>query len=650
MSPTTAYSSIEEVCRDRLRWAHAALAGLVCEARREGWIEGTPFEIAEPAAQIRNQIEHRSAATPLPLQPMQVLSARLALTAGELELLWLLAGAELDPRVSRLAQVFGAPSCPGLCVQIVQRLHAITAASLDKLAQLALIEVVSDPRLPLPLRSVRANDRVVEIARGELRLDPELARVAELRAGREEVAGAAPATLVRGFASMVPALLVAMGPDGAGRATAVSAAAGRCGTLRIDTLALSRDPQKLGRQVRALFREACLFDVAPLFSNLDADVTHPAASTIESVASEFRGPVLATAREPITWKHRPSVCHEVQRLDARARRQLWGDALPDAPDTILDVAASTYDLRPGAILAAAKAAVSASGDRRSEITEATIHDAVRTQIADSLGGLATRIDTTQTWDDVVLPSEQFDQLIELVARVRQRAKVLETWGFAAKVGKGRGIAALMSGPPGTGKTMVAGLLAQELGLDLYQVDLSCVVSKYIGETEKNLRRLFDAAETGHAILLFDEADSLFAKRSEVKSSNDRYANLEVNYLLQRMEAFNGICLLTTNHETAIDPAFRRRLAVHLRFPMPDERQRASLWRALLPAAAPVGDDLDFAYLAATYEMSGGYIKNAVLRAAYVAADKDSSIDMRHLVRAARAEYEAMGKVTFGPAA
>ena len=187
-------------------------------------------------------------------------------------------------------------------------------------------------------------------------------------------------------------------------------------------------------------------------------------------------------------------------------------------------------------------------------------------------------------------------------------------------------------------------LADALQLDLYQVDLSKVVSKWVGETEKNLGELFDAAEAGHAILLFDEADSLFAKRTQVQSSNDRYANLEVNYLLQRMEAFAGIVILTTNHDAAIDEAFRRRLSLRVDFPVPEPDERERLWRALLPAEAALGPDIDYPALADRYEMTGGYIKNAALRAAFLAADEDAPIAMRHLDRAARAEYQAMGKV------
>jgi len=191
--------------------------------------------------------------------------------------------------------------------------------------------------------------------------------------------------------------------------------------------------------------------------------------------------------------------------------------------------------------------------------------------------------------------------------------------------------------------MAAGLVAQELGLDLYQIDLSRMVSKYVGETEKNLAQVFDAAEAGHAVLLFDEADALFSKRTEVKSSVDRYANLEVNYLLQRMEAFSGITILTTNFDNAIDEAFRRRLAFRIAFPVPELEERERLWRAVIPERA-LGKDIDFDELARRFEMSGGYIKNAALRAAFLAAADGTQIRMSHLMRAAGVEYASMGKV------
>jgi SpoVK/Ycf46/Vps4 family AAA+-type ATPase len=266
-------------------------------------------------------------------------------------------------------------------------------------------------------------------------------------------------------------------------------------------------------------------------------------------------------------------------------------------------------------------------------------------LGDKLGNLAIPISWRPGWDELVLPDDILLEVRELVAQVRYHKLVYDEWGFGKKLGKGLGLSALFSGPPGTGKTMAAAVIAGELGLDLHQVDLSRIVSKWVGETEKQLAQLFDAAEAGHTIILFDEADSLFAKRTEVKSSNDRYANLEVNYLLQRMESFTGIAVLTTNHDAAIDEAFRRRLSFRIRFPMPEADERERLWRSLFPPGARLGKDLDLSVLADRYEMSGGYIRNAVLRAAFHAANEGSGICMRHVVRAAGLEYAAMGKVS-----
>jgi SpoVK/Ycf46/Vps4 family AAA+-type ATPase len=263
---------------------------------------------------------------------------------------------------------------------------------------------------------------------------------------------------------------------------------------------------------------------------------------------------------------------------------------------------------------------------------------------DRLAGLATRLRVSQVSSDLVLPDDQATALAESVARIRGRTTVMERWGFAEKVGKGVGVAALFSGPPGTGKTMAAQLIAKTLGVAIYQVDLSKIVSKWIGETERNLAQLFDAAEAGHAILLFDEADALFGKRTDVRTSNDRHANQETNYLLQRLESFTGICILTTNHDTAIDQAFLRRLSVHVRFDIPELEERRLLWRAMLPKDAPVAANLELDVLARTFVMSGGYIKNAVVRAAFLAADTTGVIDGELLARAAHLEYEAMGKI------
>jgi SpoVK/Ycf46/Vps4 family AAA+-type ATPase len=258
-----------------------------------------------------------------------------------------------------------------------------------------------------------------------------------------------------------------------------------------------------------------------------------------------------------------------------------------------------------------------------------------------LDNLAQRIEVRSAWNEIVLPPPQLAMLREVAAHVRQRAKVYETWGFAQKCARGLGISALFSGASGTGKTLAAEVLANELRLDLYRIDLSQVVSKYIGETEKNLRRVFDAAEEGGAILLFDEADALFGRRSEVKDSHDRYANIEVSYLLQRMEAYRGLAILTTNKKDALDPAFLRRLRFIIHFPFPDATERIEIWRRMFPAQTPV-DSLDVTKLAKLH-VAGGNIRNIALNAAFLAADANEPVRMRHLLRAARTEYAKIEK-------
>jgi SpoVK/Ycf46/Vps4 family AAA+-type ATPase len=268
-------------------------------------------------------------------------------------------------------------------------------------------------------------------------------------------------------------------------------------------------------------------------------------------------------------------------------------------------------------------------------------DACRIQGRTRLDELAQHIEPRAAWADLVLPEHQLRSLREIATHVRRRSKVYEAWGFASKGTRGLGISALFTGASGTGKTMAAEVLASELKLDLYRIDLSQVVSKYIGETEKNLRRVFDAAEESGAVLLFDEADALFGKRSEVKDSHDRYANIEVSYLLQRMEEYRGLAVLTTNLKTALDKAFLRRLRFVVQFPFPDAQARARIWEKIFPPDTPT-ENLDAGKLA-RLSVAGGNIRNIALNAAFLAADEDAPVTMAHLLRAARGEYEKLEK-------
>lgn len=268
-------------------------------------------------------------------------------------------------------------------------------------------------------------------------------------------------------------------------------------------------------------------------------------------------------------------------------------------------------------------------------------DACRLQARLHLEGLGQRLESTVTWEDLILHQMQLRTLQEIAAHVRQRTKVCDSWGFRAKRSRGHGVSALFSGASGTGKTMAAEVLANELRLDLYRIDLNSVVSKYVGETEKNLRRVFDAAEDGGAILLFDEADALFGKRSEVKDSHDRYSNIEISYLLQRMEAYRGLAILATNMKEALDPAFLRRVRFVVQFPFPDAAQRAEIWRRILLENTPKeGIDID---RLARLSVAGGSIRNIAMNAALLAADADEPIRMSHLLRAAQCEYARLQK-------
>jgi SpoVK/Ycf46/Vps4 family AAA+-type ATPase len=264
--------------------------------------------------------------------------------------------------------------------------------------------------------------------------------------------------------------------------------------------------------------------------------------------------------------------------------------------------------------------------------------------------MARRIVPSYGWDDIVVTDDVRTQLRELTAQVRQRSRVYETWGFGAQLGRGRGITALFAGPTGTGKTMAAEIIAADLELDLYRIDLAGVVSKYIGETEKNLRRVFDAAERSGAILFFDEADALFGTRTEVRDSHDRYANLEINYLLQRMEDYSGLAILATNRRSALDAAFLRRLRFVIDFPFPAADDRRRIWGRVFPVQADI-DALELAFLS-NLDLSGGNIRSIAVNAAFLAAADGTPICMTHLVRSAAREYvklsKPIGVAEFGP--
>ena len=430
---------------------------------------------------------------------------------------------------------------------------------------------------------------------------------------------------------------------GADRETrrAVSAAATAAVGRRLHLLVARDLPGDASeRELRAKLweREAVLSDSVLLIEVDDGDEPD-VARRLDAFVEVVGMPVAISASEPPRLDRTATARVDVPRTTAGEQRLLWEAALGEhaaALNGSLDALVAQFDLGAHAIAGAAAQVDPADRDFGS-----ALWNACRAQARPHLTDLAQRIDAAAGWDDLVLPAFQLDLLHELAAHVRRRAQVYDDWGFARKSARGLGISALFEGPSGTGKTMAAEVLAGELHLDLYRIDLSRVVSKYIGETEKNLRRVFDAAEAGAAILLFDEADALFGKRTEVKDSHDRYANIEISYLLQRMEAYRGLAILTTNAKDALDPAFMRRIRFVVRFPFPDEAERIAIWGRVFPGETPT-EGLD-ARLLAQLNLAGGNIRNIALAAAFGAADGGTPVGMSQLARAAQRECVKLGR-------
>ncbi len=365
--------------------------------------------------------------------------------------------------------------------------------------------------------------------------------------------------------------------------------------------------------------------------------------------------VILLTRDPLKRHQRLTLRLEVLKPSAQEQQMLWRSGLLGEDDRIsnhsphlnasLEQLISQFELDAPAIQENCREFQlnypKFDGDQPSDRTLGLLWETCRSQSRLRLDELAQRIPARAHWQDLVLPDRQQTLLTEIIAQVRSRSTVYNRWGFADRGSHGFGISALFSGPSGTGKTLAAEVIAHELQLDLYRIDLSQVVSKYIGETEKNLRRIFDAAETGGAILLFDEADALFGKRSEVKDSHDRHANVEVSYLLQRMEAYRGLAILTTNLQGSIDPAFLRRIRFLIPFPFPDQAQRTEIWKRMFSPKVPL-DGVDFDQLA-QLNVAGGNIRTIALNAAFLAADARSPLQMAHLLRSATSEYLKLDK-------
>ena len=335
-------------------------------------------------------------------------------------------------------------------------------------------------------------------------------------------------------------------------------------------------------------------------------------------------------------------------LTAIQRADLWNSMFEDfavnLPEKDIITLAGQFALSSAQIIAASSTALSLALQEGRSLESADLFKAAQFHSGHHLPELAEKIEPRYSWEDIVLPETPINMLKELILMVRSRPIVLEQWGLGKKLAASNGISALFAGPPGTGKTLAAQIIANELGIDLYRIDLSTVVSKYVGETEKNLEKIFSEASESNAILFFDEADTIFGKRSEVKDAQDRYANLEVGYLLQRMESYNGLAILATNLKANLDDAFTRRLQFIINFPFPDQEYREKIWEVLIPPTLPIDEDIDLELLAKRFKLAGGNIRNIIMSAAYYAAENGQKVTMPHLLHGARREIQKMGKL------
>jgi SpoVK/Ycf46/Vps4 family AAA+-type ATPase len=410
--------------------------------------------------------------------------------------------------------------------------------------------------------------------------------------------------------------------------------------------------------VTRIMREALLQNASLYWQGFDAYLSEENRTRLDvllgAIASRPRLTFLAgnTAWEPVNaLRNKPFVSIPFPRLDYAARQQMWAQSLngrfPHEATLNIGELANKFRFSGGQIRDAVVTAANLARWRDPEdstVNMADLYAASRLQSNRNLDALAQKITPHYAWSDIVLPLDQIEQLREICNQVKYKAKVYEEWGFNDKLSLGKGVIALFAGPSGTGKTMAAEIIAGELGLELYKIDLSTVVSKYIGETEKNLSRIFDEAETSNAILFFDEADALFGKRTEVRDAHDRHANIEISYLLQRMEEYEGVVIMTTNLRKNMDDAFMRRMHFAVEFPFPNELYRQRIWRQIWPEATPRQVDLDLRFMAHHFEIAGGNIRNIAVAAAFLAADDGQEIGMFHLIRATQREYQKLGKV------
>jgi AAA+ superfamily predicted ATPase len=567
--------------------------------------------------------------------------------------------------------------CADAAAKLSRRAHFSTDAPLFRSGLMQLAPDPNQPHPPMLAHYLKLDEQVVRWLLEQPGLDARLAPFCELLEPSaaledlpvgEELKRALSRLAARSREATRTLKLHFHGPRGSNKRRAAEALAAEAGArLLVFDLTRLQDPSDFGATLRLALREAEMHGAFLYAEGVDAlradDRAAHARQLTEALQSCGGRVILAGEQETLAGMSHGSlrvfdVPFGVQ--DFAQRRACWQEALRqeglmlDSSD--LDALAGRFRMTQGDIASAVSAASDLALWRDASRPQADAADAhparptledlfvsARAQSRHNLGTMARKVEAKYGWADLVLPADQLSQLEEICEQVKHRHVVYGEWGFDRKLSLGKGLNALFAGPPGTGKTMAAEVIARELHLDLFKIDLSQVVSKYIGETEKNLDRIFREARASYAILFFDEADALFGKRSEVKDAHDRYANIEVGYLLQKMEEYDGIAVLATNLRHHMDDAFVRRMHVIVEFPFPDEEYRKRIWEVSFPFEAPLAEDVDFGQLARVAKMAGGNIKSIALASAFYAAAEGGEIRMSHLLRAARREHQKLGR-------
>lgn len=580
---------------------------------------------------------------------LMTLSSTFELSAFEEFILMLCAGYELDGKFAHaLDSVTNqgiAKPCFGLALALFADSHWSAITPVAALRHWRLIDL--EAGTSLVSRRLRIDERILHFLTGISYLDNRLQGILENMPGIQVLAPSLSSCIqrvVEGWNTTVTtrelSVIQLCGPS---HSDMQSVAASACQAMdlllyQLDVKDIPDDTIERNALARLWQREAKI-DRAALLIKATAEQHKKLSSFIQLVYA----PMIIITKQAVDTSPRLSIRIDVPSVGATEQKELWGSQLGEKAKYInggLDRVVSQFSLSAHKISNLSQQLEISTRTAGSETGE-ELWQACRLQSRKKLDSLAQRIDSTVGWDDLILPQTQKQILRDIVSHARQRFRVYETWGFSGKTAFGQGISALFYGPSGTGKTLAASVIAHELQLDLYRIDLSQVVNKYIGETEKNLARVFDAAEDSGAILLFDEADSLFAKRTEVRNSYDRNANMETSYLLQRMESYSGIAVLTTNLKKEIDTAFMRRIRFAIQFPFPDASTRKQIWQRVFPEQTPL-ENIDVTRLAGL-DIAGGNIRNIALNAAFLAADENESVKMSHVAKAARREFTKLEK-------